>query len=313
MKAPSASLKEFSRVSDRQGWLDLTLHWGALIALFALAHCLYTWWGYLTAALLVGGLQHGLINLQHDAWHVLCFKERKRNDLVGAWFYAYPVGMPYYHDRQRHLEHHKYFASESDPERLVYANAGRETPAKLLIFMLGRLSGSLLTDIIASVLVKKQARIVAREQESSRGRPVMVEYLCVVLCQVLLLAGFLIAGRVWEYFVLWFLPLCTFASFFVSLRGYLEHAHVLDLAPADERLRDFNAPLVERFFISPCDFNYHAVHHAYPTVPHANLRSLRKHLGREKIEYPNRQCAGYLVFWREHLREMRGSRSVSLQ
>lgn len=303
MTAGARDLKFYSRLSPFRAGLDLLFHWVAIVGIFVFAHNYPSIPLYCAAMIVIAGLQHGLINLQHDAWHMLCFKKRWLNDFIGAWFYAYPVGMPYFHERFRHLDHHKYFNSNNDPDWVTYNNERRHTSLQLIQFFGARLFGSLLVETLVPILLHRKSRISPTEKVRS-GPSMLVEYACVALVQLILLGSFTLAGRFWEYFVLWFIPLVTIAAFFVQLRAFLEHANVIDDAPESERLYDFNAKALERFFISPADFNYHAVHHAYPTVPHFRLKEARKFLNENQIAYTNRQVSGYISFCIEHMRQL---------
>lgn len=292
--------REFSRVSNVRGAIDLVAYWSAIVGLFAFAHWLCHPLGYLFAVIAIAGLQHALINLQHDAWHYLCFRPRRWNDAVAAWFYAYPVGMPYHHERRRHLAHHHLVGTPEDPDWVTYSNAGRVPGAKLIRFLLGRLFGSLLLGIVSSVLLRGRPRVGATGGPE-RGPSLTAEYGAAILCQFVLLAAFWAAGRWWEYFVLWALPIATFTSLFVSLRGFLEHAHAEDAADKVERLFDFQPTWLERYFVAPCHFYLHALHHAFPTIPHGRLRSAKRHLLSQGYCYPGRDEGTYTAYLVGHL------------
>ncbi|MDZ4833655.1 MAG: fatty acid desaturase family protein [Candidatus Melainabacteria bacterium] len=303
MTTGAQELKSYSKLSPVKAGLDFAGHWVAIVCIFVVAHNYPSIPMYLVAMFLIAGLQHGLINLQHDAWHMLCFKKRWLNDLIGAWFYAYPVGMPYFHERFRHLDHHKYFNTTNDPDWVTYNNSRRGSSSQLFQFFGGRFFGSLLTETLVPIVLRGKSRIAPVEKIKS-GPSTISEYARVAVVQLILLGSFALAGRFWEYIVLWFVPLVTIAAFFVSLRAFLEHASIHDEAPDSERLFDFNPPLIEKFFLSPADFNYHAVHHAYPTVPHFRLKDVRKYLHEKQISYPNRQVSSYSRFFLDHLKKL---------
>lgn len=303
MTTGATELKIYSRLSPFKAGLDLVGHWISIVLIFVIAHHFASIPVYLLAMFLIAGLQHGLINLQHDAWHMLCFKKRAINDFIGAWFYAYPVGMPYFHERFRHLDHHKYFNTTEDPDWVTYNNNRRASSNQIIHFFSGRFFGSLLAETLIPILLRGQSRIAPVEKIRS-GPSMLAEYACVSVAQLILLGAFALTGRFWEYIVLWFVPLVSISAFFVSLRAFLEHAHVDDQAPDSERLFDFNPPLIEKFFLSPADFNYHAVHHAYPTIPHFRLKDARDALHEKQIAYPNRQVTSYSKFLIEHMRNL---------
>ena len=49
------------------------------------------------------------------------------------------------------------------------------------------------------------------------------------------------------------------------------------------------------------DFNYHALHHTYPTVPHYRLRRFKRALHRHGVVYTGRRLRGYVSFLVNHL------------
>src|SRR5262245_31902922 len=96
--------KHFYRVSDRRGAFDLVFYGSAIVLTVVTAQLFHRWEVYAGAFVLMVWLQHALLNLQHDAWHRLLFASRPWSDFVGAWFYSYPIGVPFYHAMQRHIQ-----------------------------------------------------------------------------------------------------------------------------------------------------------------------------------------------------------------
>jgi fatty acid desaturase len=105
--------------------------------------------------------------------------------------------------------------------------------------------------------------------------------------------------------VLWILPLATFAGFFANFRALVEHLAVRDDVAPEDRLRDIHAGPIERFFVAPSHFNYHALHHAHPSLPHYNLlRGKEAYLQRFGY-YPFTVGSGYAKALFAHLKELR--------
>lgn len=302
--------RRFFHVSNGRGVVDLVWAWGGVALAATMAHQVGAWWAYALALLAIAGFQHAMIILQHEAWHFLCFRSRRLNDFMGAWAYAYPVGMPYYHERRRHMSHHRMVGREEDPDWRVYSNDGRAPASQLALFLLGRLAGSLLFGIAGNLLFRGKARVGAGDEPRRPDEPSLIaEYARAASCQVALLAAFAAGGRWWEYFVLWALPLATVTSLLVSLRGFLEHAHPDDHAPTAERLYDFKPTVMERFFISPCHFHFHALHHAYPRIPHGKLASARRFLDERGGGYEGEWKGTYSRFLLAHVARLRSRRT----
>ena len=298
---PIDELRRLSRVSNARSTLDLAATWGLIVAALVVAQAVGTWWAYVAAVLVVGSRQAALANLAHDAWHGLCFLPRPVNNWVGAWLYAYPVGIPFHHDRRRHLAHHKRVGFRDDPDWVNYSNTDRETPLRLLVFLAGRLLGTLFVSTIWSVFVRRRPRIAVTDGEageSSRG-----EWLRVAVSQALLAGiGTLWLG-IWAYPLLWLLPLATVAAFCTVVRAFVEHSTEDDMAPVEERLRDYAPGPIEAAWFSPCHFQFHALHHAHPSIPHYRLPAARA-AAAASGRYPFMVAPGYLRSLVVHLRRL---------
>jgi fatty acid desaturase len=59
-----------------------------------------------------------------------------------------------------------------------------------------------------------------------------------------------------------------------------------------------------RFFISPSHFNFHALHHAHPSIPHYNLPRGRREYLRQLGSYPFDVWPGYVRGFVDHLRAL---------
>ncbi|MBI3769407.1 MAG: fatty acid desaturase [Deltaproteobacteria bacterium] len=288
-----------------RGALDALATTSAIVIVIGVAHAAANPVVYLVAAALIGGLQHSLVNLSHEGWHRLCFTNRRLNDWVGAWIYSYPLGVPFHHDRERHLQHHRLVGAPSDPDWVNYSNEGRLPAGRLRLYLAGRLLGSQLVATVWSALFSRQPRIAVEAESAAADSAAPTagsEMIRIVAVQALLFVTFALFGRWWEYIALWLGPLATFASFYVAVRAFVEHAALRDDVAPVERLHDFAPGLVERFFLSPCHFYFHALHHAFPTVPHFRLAALQSALDAAGHVYPGtRQGGGYVARLREHL------------
>ena len=290
-------------LSDARGALDAGITWGAIVAVVAFAHAAAHPLAYLAAAAVIGGLQHALVNLAHEAWHRLAFRSRGWNDLAGAWLYSYPIGVPFHHDRERHLRHHRLVGQPEDPDWVNYRNEGRLPAARLLAYLAGRLAGSQLVGTAKSILLDRRPPIAVapRAGAAEAGPEVRSELLRIAAVQLVLFLGFALFARWWEYLVLWLGPLATFASLFVSIRAFVEHSAASDAVAPQQRLHDFAPGRVEAFFLSPRHFHHHALHHAHPNVPHYRLPAFDRALRAAGHDWPGSREGGYLGLLRRHL------------
>ncbi len=303
------TLQTLSGLSNVRALCDFLLVWGVIAAAFAGATLLNRGYAYVLAILVIGSRQNALATLAHEGWHGLLFSSRRLNHRVGAWLYSYPVGILYYHDRDRHLRHHREVGYDYDPDWINYTSRGRETRGRVLWYLASLLLGRLFFSTLLSFVSRGQPRIGVESVNHSRkeDRPgVFGELFGVLACQAVLFVSMaLISRHWWSYPLLWMLPLATFAGFFANFRALIEHVTNRDDVSPEDRLRDVNAGTLERFFISPSHFHYHALHHAHPSIPHYNLTRGKKEYVEQFGSYPFPVWKGYTVALLTHLRGLR--------
>lgn len=223
--------------------------------------------------------------------------------MIGAWLYSYPIGILYHHDRDRHLRHHREVGLPHDPDWINYTSHDRENPARVLAYLASLLFGRLLFSTVLSFVSRGRPRIALE----SEGRPdVFKELFSAVFCQALMfgLMAFL-SGRWWSYLVLWILPLATFAGFFANFRALIEHVSERDEVAPESRLRDIHVGWLERFLVAPSHFNYHALHHAHPSIPHYYLPRGKQAYIQKHGKYPFEIWPGYTSALFDHFKRLR--------
>jgi fatty acid desaturase len=78
---------------------------------------LSVWWNIpvtLLAITIMGGLQHRLTTLAHEASHYMLFKNRLLNEFVSDWFCMFPMLSTTHQYRLQHLAHHQF---PNDPDK----------------------------------------------------------------------------------------------------------------------------------------------------------------------------------------------------
>ena len=100
------------------GWCVMVIA-GVLATLF-FQRWLSTPFSFILAFILMGGWQHHLAVLHHDAVHYLLFRNRKLNEWVARFFLGYPVGLTMGY-RRIHLAHHRHLGDDGDPDLPNYA------------------------------------------------------------------------------------------------------------------------------------------------------------------------------------------------
>lgn len=305
-----STLQRLSVPSNLRALCDLLLVWGVVVAVVAAALLVQHVSVYVLAILVIGGRQNALATLAHEGWHGLLFASRRLNHGVAAWIYAYPVGILYHHDRERHLRHHREVGHAHDPDWINYTSEGRESPSRMLLYLASLLFGRLAFSTLWSFARRGRPRIGITSASTTSGENhpgVAGELLRMLACQVCLFgAATLLTGRWWVYLVLWALPLATAGGFFANFRALIEHTAAGSNVSPESRLRDIKAGFLERFFIAPSHFNYHALHHAHPSIPHYNLVRGKNAYRHQFGSYPFIVQKGYVkTFW-ALFRELRG-------
>ena len=302
------SLQLLSAPSRLRALCDFLLVWGLIAGVIAAAVFIDLWYAYILAIIAIGGRQNALATLAHEGWHSLLFSSRRLNHVLGAWLYAYPIGILYHHDRERHLRHHREVGHDHDPDWINYTSRHRESPMRVLWYLTSLLFGRLAFSTFLSFVKRGRPRISlqAASSDANEDRPgVFGELLRMVLCQALLFGVMTLATqRWWSYPLFWMLPVATFAGFFANFRALIEHVAARDDAAPEDRLRDIEAGPMERFFIAPSHFNYHALHHAHPSIPHYNLSRGKEAYVKQFGSYPFTVWQGYGHGLLAHLREL---------
>jgi fatty acid desaturase len=145
-----------------------------------------------------------------------------------------------------------------------------------------------------------------RNDRKEGNSSILMELSGVLICQAILFSVMTLAShRWWSYPLLWMLPLATFAGFFANFRALIEHVTVRDDVVPEDRLRDITAGPIERFFIAPSHFNFHALHHAHPSIPHYNLARGKEAYMKRTGSYPFTVHQGYAKALFVHLNELR--------
>src|SRR5579871_6097300 len=122
---------------------DVFLVWGVIGAAVVSAYTIDRTYAYLLAIVVIGARQNALATLAHEGWHSLLFPSRRLNHTVAAWLFAYPIGILYFHDRERHLRHHREVGHDYDPDWINYTSRDRETPDRVLAYLASLLFGRL--------------------------------------------------------------------------------------------------------------------------------------------------------------------------
>jgi fatty acid desaturase len=276
--------------------LHLAGCWAVVFAVLALVDAHPSWWTALLALVLVASRQHAMLSISHDCTHATFVSGRSWNERVGIFLCSSPVASPYFSTQAHHMEHHRALGSPGDPDAELHQGPDKQSRGGLLVHFLSALCGG----YAVRTLFRRPAVVVGTAQRNRDLRNILVS-------QIVLFALMTALFDWWVYPFFWALPLGTLTVFLHLTRSFCEHA----LLPGEEsryagRLVSFESNPVERFFLSPYYFNYHAEHHLFPFVPGPHLakasRRLREHPAAPEVVY--RQS--YLGLIRRYLASFEG-------
>jgi fatty acid desaturase len=258
-------------VRTRQTWRGVAMiahAWTVILAAVAMVAMWPNPLTFLLAVLVIGSRQLGLAILMHDGAHGLLSDNERVNTWLGQWLCAFPVGAEMRGYRRYHLQHHAHTQTADDPD-LILSAPFPITQASYRRKFWRDLSGQTgfeqrkaqVLNGIGDASMPWRARLSGFRERLGRQ----------VGTQVLLLAGFSLAGVWWAYPLLWVLPLLTWFQVVTRIRNIAEHAVISDSDDPLRNTRTTIANVLERAFIAPYYVNYHLEHHLVFYVPAYNL------------------------------------------
>jgi len=223
--------------------------------------------------------------LGHEAAHRLLFPNRRLNDWVGAWLVGYPGFVPIEAYRRSHMAHHKEEFGPSEPDLNLYVGypiAADSWRRKLRRDAFGRSGWKNLRGLLLAF-------------RSPQARPVALR---ITVCQLVIFAGFALAGYPLVWPLLWLLPWMTGWRVINRLRAVAEHGgmqHSPDRRLTTHHIRQSWLP---RFWMVPFNTGWHLAHHVDIGVPFQNLPALHRELEAAGWVLPGLEYPSYRAFWR---------------
>lgn len=265
----SALQRKIDKANFKRVCRDLSF---GFISLFVLGKCIGAVLGntsgiYYGSAILISSVLIGCVfgYLQlflHEAAHWNIHPSRRTNDLLANTLLAPMIFTSVRKYRSIHVNHHKLFGTDEDPENTYQSSLDFCTFAKLV------------TGFRALELV------ITRSQENKSGRSLLSK---------LVAFGSLLSGIIYHFiftFIVlglrgfevlpWFAGLFIVFPMIAGLRQILEHRSTnVQRGGSLGVTRNFKYnPLL--FFMCSAGFNYHGLHHQYPAVSYTRLDELIK-------------------------------------
>jgi fatty acid desaturase len=269
---------EWRTISKIRGLIDVAWIWGGIITTVACCAWVGGFWIHVAGFVVVGVLQNNMSSLTHHAIHSNLYPTRAVNDAIARFLLAAPMAQLFSVLRAEHLHHHAHLGDADDPERYYYDLElhGRRTSARFVRWVASLFLGWVVIGVVRRTLTGSREGQQLQERRSFNARAERerrIDTMIIPPMQILLLfLMWAIHGEWWAYFFLWALPAATVGGGLTVLRATLDHADAGE--PPDLALTFVSNP-IERFIVSPFNFNYHFEHHYFMTVPYYHAPKLR--------------------------------------
>jgi fatty acid desaturase len=247
--------------------LAFLLEWSVIVLAGAAAMRYWCLPVAIAAGLVIATRQHAILILYHDGVHGLAARARRLNDFLINLFVGVPLFLPLHLYRALHINHHRYLATERDPERTILYRGQPWKFRPLAALALGR---QLLGDLFVWNAIRTTVSYV---QESRPGKPLRLpttraypELVVQFVCFYGALAASLILwpGPTMRAILLWYVPYLTVLQVLMKLRSFAEHT-TEDADPSCSL--SWSPGLLGRLTIWPYNINYHREHHSSPAIP----------------------------------------------
>lgn len=281
-----AEVRKLSKVSTFHSLLAILNQWIIAIAAASVAIWSGHWAVYLLAMMIIATRQHALGILVHDACHYRLFPNKIANDMITDILVGFHLGMSTSLYRKWHYPHHRYVNTDKDPE--VMGEKGSpdiwkwpNTKMHMLKMFLKDALGFNIPHTTAILGLWSPWSRLHLPSKDAGGIPVR-EKVALIIFAVTGIGALVYFGLVVDYLLLWILPSLTFFNIIFKFRSFAEHKVVKDEHELNNT-RTVTSNWLERFFISPCNVNYHLEHHLFPSVPFYNLPKLHRFLMEDPI------------------------------
>lgn len=279
-------LAALTRRSDLAGIAVTAGLWASIAACFALLAWFPNTLVFVLVVVLLGGRQHALAVLGHEAAHRTLCRNERLGDFLGDWLGARWVWQDVPRYRAHHLRHHATTGSDADPDISLatpYPGSRRALRKRVVRDLVGltglrRLAAQFLMDI-GVFRYTVAAEVERLPQDGRRWHDYLrsgVRHMSgFVLTNLLMLAVLMALGIGWTYLA-WAVAYLTTFSLFIRLRAIAEHAGMSRHPDVRRNTRSTRAGWLARLTLAPLNVHYHQDHHLMAAVPCYRLPKLHR-------------------------------------
>jgi fatty acid desaturase len=279
------------------GWI--ALEWVLVVVAVAACERFWSWPAYLLIVMWIGGRQHALLVLMHDAVHYRMLRSRRAADILADLFCAWPLLVSTDGFRRVHFQHHRHSATALDPDwRAQLEEHEYRLPKRwfqFLLLFLRDMSGLGVFRLVRTVIHVSGQQMTAPDDRSRSA---------LRFPQLAFYGGFAVVttwlGGWTIVLCYWVVPLLTWLKWTLYLRSIAEHHGLPGGGELFASTRTMLPSLLGRWLIAPQNIHYHIEHHLYPSVPSFRLPQLHRELMTD-LQYRARArvVPGYLAVLRE--------------
>jgi len=285
-------VRALSRLHPWRAVVDSMWFWTWIIAAWTAVALWPHWWTVCLAIPIIATRYYALLIVGHDGIHRRLFRSPRWNDWFADLAVFGPIGGITRINNQNHLGHHHHLSTPDDPDLHQFTCTNKYRWPLLLAYLSG--ASSLWTAFGNVFLHQARGRKSARRASPYTTR----DLLLIAIWQSALIGGLSWFIGWWAYPVLWMVPVYL-AFVGDNFRAFAEHSHPEPDSRANQhRLITYSSNPLERLFVAPCNMNYHAAHHLWPSIPYYNLatadREIRHHPAANGLEW-RPSYFGYLL------------------
>ena len=277
------------KLFDYKSWIDLIILYTSTIFIIFLTIICVNKVSVLLYPLLVffiAGRVGAFVQLVHEASHNLISKNKKINNFFGSWLTGCVVGLDFFEYQNKHLRHHRYVGTSSEPssDSEKYSIVDFKNP-KLYFLFLKDLIGINAFKIFLGV----EKNIPENNFLGKKKKPNHTLFFLLKLSFVQFLILSLFRFDMLNYLIFWLWPILGPHMVLMRIRGIAEHGLANKLKkkiinPTEGKIftrtfltnkNSYKLKLInffEKILIGSFNVYYHHEHHLNQNIPHYNLK-----------------------------------------